>query len=97
MESDDFFDDENPEWTEEDFKRARPLSEVSPELYKALVRPKGRPVLDSIDHKQAVSIRLHRDIIAHFKADGPGWQTRLNLFLLQALEKTKKQTSAKQQ
>ena len=34
-------DPDNPEWTEEDFARARPASEVLPRwLAKALVRPK---------------------------------------------------------
>ena len=28
--------------------------------------------------KEAVTIRLDRDVIAHFKASGDGWQTRIN-------------------
>jgi hypothetical protein len=34
----DIDDDENPEWTAEDFAKARPLREVSPDLYEALTR-----------------------------------------------------------
>lgn len=28
--------------------------------------------------KEAVTIRLDRDVVAHFKASGDGWQTRIN-------------------
>jgi uncharacterized protein (DUF4415 family) len=82
------FDDISPEWTKGDFARALPASKrrraTAP---NALVRAKGRPALDPVNHKQAVSIRLDKRIIAHFKADGDGWQTRLNEFLLSQIEK----------
>jgi len=28
--------------------------------------------------KEAVSIRLDRDVVEHFRRGGPGWQSRLN-------------------
>lgn len=28
--------------------------------------------------KEQVSLRLDKDILARFRADGPGWQTRIN-------------------
>jgi uncharacterized protein (DUF4415 family) len=28
--------------------------------------------------KESVTIRLDRDVVAHFKASGDGWQTRIN-------------------
>lgn len=38
------FDDDNPEWTEEDFARARPASEVHPpEVATSLIKPKAAP------------------------------------------------------
>ena len=37
---------------------------------------RGRPALAK--PKQAVSLRLDAEVIAYFKADGPGWQTRIN-------------------
>ena len=40
-----------------------------------LVRP-GRPKSD--DPKQALNIRLDSDVLAHYRATGPGWQTRIN-------------------
>lgn len=36
--------------------------------------------------KLAISIRLDRDIVERFRAQGRGWQTRLNAFLREALE-----------
>lgn len=78
-------DDENPEWTAEDFARARPASEVLPNLVgKAMtaemLRPKrGRPV--SANPKAHVNLRLDPDVVAAFRATGRGWQTRLNAAL----------------
>ncbi len=70
------FDDDNPEWTEADFAKARPPEEVlPPELlaqFKATRGPQKAPT------KVAVSIRLSSDVVAHFKAKGPGWQSRID-------------------
>ena len=41
-----------------------------------LIRRRGRP--PAANPKQAVSLRLDADVIDHFKAGGPGWQTRIN-------------------
>ncbi|OYW22152.1 MULTISPECIES: BrnA antitoxin family protein [unclassified Sphingomonas] len=69
--------DENPLWTEEDFARARPADGVHPHpIAAALVRKPGRPVGTLRSERQQVSLRLPRDVIDHFKAGGPGWQTR---------------------
>jgi uncharacterized protein (DUF4415 family) len=67
------FDDDNPEWTKEDFAKAKPLS-AFPELEAALKRRGGRPSQD----KQQVTLRIDRDVLERFKAGGPGWQTRIN-------------------
>lgn len=40
------FDDDNPEWTEEDFARARPATEMhSKAILDLLVRKPGRPAM----------------------------------------------------
>jgi len=31
--------------------------------------------------KETVSLRLDRDVLAHFQDDGPGWQDRINAAL----------------
>ena len=68
-------DPDNPEWTAEDFKKARPFKEVFPELYESWKRTRGAQKAPT---KQLVSLRLDPDVIAHFKAQGAGWQTRIN-------------------
>lgn len=77
----EMIDDENPEWTEEDFRRARPASEVLPELFGAeaaaeLLKPRGRPKASAT--KVHLNLRLDADIVEAFKAKGSGWQTRIN-------------------
>lgn len=37
----------------------------------------GRPTGSTTSKRQSVSLRLPRVVIDHFKADGPGWQTRV--------------------
>lgn len=46
-----------------------------------LVR-RGRPKLSTT--KEAVSLRLDPDVLAHFRATGPGWQSRINAALRRA-------------
>jgi uncharacterized protein (DUF4415 family) len=75
-------DPENPEWTEEDFKNARPFAEVFPELAESIRRARGRPPVDT--PRQQISIRLDPDVIAKFKATGKGWQSRINDVLKKA-------------
>ena len=71
------FDVDNPEWTEEDFARAKPLS-AFPELMAALYPARGRPKAAPGATKQQVTLRLDREALERMKAGGPGWQTRIN-------------------
>jgi BrnA antitoxin of type II toxin-antitoxin system len=48
---------------------------------RQLVR-RGRP--KSASPKEAVSLRLDPDVVAHYRATGPGWQSRINEALRQA-------------
>lgn len=68
-------DAENPEWTADDFARARPAAELPAEIRAAFPKMRGPQVAAT---KVPVSIRLSRDVVEHFKADGPGWQTRID-------------------
>jgi uncharacterized protein (DUF4415 family) len=71
--------DDNPEWTDTDFARARPAAEVLPPDFVAAYRERGRPK-GSVkpDAKQQITLRLDRDVIERFRATGPGWQVRIN-------------------
>ncbi|WFP61295.1 MULTISPECIES: BrnA antitoxin family protein [unclassified Mesorhizobium] len=73
---------DNPEWTEEDFRNARPFAEVFPDLADSIRRSRGRPALDN--PKKQVTLRLDSDVIARFRAGGPGWQSRINDILRKA-------------
>lgn len=37
--------------------------------------------------KKLVSLRLSAEVVEHFKATGPGWQTRIDSTLLKAIKK----------
>ena len=45
-------------------------------------RPAGRP--KKVAPKEAVNIRLDPDVLEHFRAGGPGWQSRINEALRKA-------------
>ncbi|MFY9292720.1 MAG: BrnA antitoxin family protein [Methylorubrum rhodinum] len=51
-----------------------------------LVR-RGRP--PKPDAKEAVSLRLSPEVLAHFRAGGPGWQTRIDAVLRDAVAREK--------
>jgi uncharacterized protein (DUF4415 family) len=79
----ELIDDENPEWTDENFARARPASAVLPELFgaqvaKSMLKPRGKQVAPT---KQAVTVRYSPDVLDAFKATGAGWQTRMDAAL----------------
>jgi uncharacterized protein (DUF4415 family) len=77
--------DDNPEWTEEDFARAKPLDEMfSPEVVAQLVRKPGRPPLPASARKKSVGIRLSPDVLEALKATGPNWQRRADEALRKA-------------
>lgn len=78
------FDDENPEWTQEDFARARGPEALPPEIRAAFPRTRGRGP-QKAPTKQPVSLRLSGEVVDHFKASGPGWQTRIDEALKQAI------------
>jgi uncharacterized protein (DUF4415 family) len=68
--------DDAPELTDEYFERADQY------VGGKLVR-RGRP-LDP-NRKQSISLRIDGDVLERFKADGPGWQSRMNAALRKAV------------
>jgi uncharacterized protein (DUF4415 family) len=67
---------DNPEWTKEDFARAKPFSEVFPEMHASIKRSRGRPKVDN--PKQAVTLRLSPDVVERFKASaGDEWRASM--------------------
>lgn len=76
-------DPDNPEWTAEMFKRARPAIEVHPHLVAQSLR--RRHEQEGLSKRQ-VSVELDIDLLAHFLESGPDWQKRINDTLRSAIE-----------
>jgi uncharacterized protein (DUF4415 family) len=69
-----------PEWTREDFARARPISDF-PELKEMFERARGQRGPQKAPTKERVGLRLDREVVEHFRKTGPGWQSRINAVL----------------
>ena len=80
-------DDENPEWTVQDFKEARPLKEIMPPKFftgmkqlaakrQAELKRAGRPPLGTVPKKQ-IGFRLDADLVDTIRASGPGYGARV--------------------
>tara|TARA_B100001971_G_C18139660_1_gene509660 strand:- start:439 stop:732 length:294 start_codon:yes stop_codon:yes gene_type:complete len=77
-------DPDAPEATDAQLAAAKPFAEAFPTLAEKMRRnPGGRP--KAAQPKVAVSLRLDPEIVERFKADGPGWQTRINDALREAV------------
>ncbi|MET7244856.1 BrnA antitoxin family protein [Methylobacterium sp. EM32] len=74
-------DPDNPEWTEADFKSNKPFAEVFPEL-AASVRRRG-----PVRTKEAISIRIDKDVLEKLRASGDGWRSRINDVLREYVER----------
>jgi uncharacterized protein (DUF4415 family) len=70
----------NPEWTRSDFAKAKPFDEVFPAMRTGR-GPNKAPT------KKLVSLRLSSVVLDHFKASGPGWQSRINEVLVKVVKR----------
>ena len=77
-------DPENPPLTRARLAKFRPSREVVPHIVAAYLRRRGRPP-EGDAPKVQVTLRLDPAVIAHFKAAGEGWQTRINETLVKAI------------
>jgi uncharacterized protein (DUF4415 family) len=74
-------DKDNPEWTAAEIKKARPALDVVDEVFgqhasEQLRRGRGRPPKE--DRKVNQTIRIDADVLAAYRQQGKGWQTRIN-------------------
>jgi uncharacterized protein (DUF4415 family) len=87
-------DDENPEWTKDDFARARPAAEVLQEFIgkkateELMRRGRGRP--PKADKKVNQTLRLDPDVLEAFRQEGSGWQARINEVLREHMPRREK-------
>jgi uncharacterized protein (DUF4415 family) len=63
------------ELSEEFMAGMRPMREVAPELVE-MQRRRGRPPV--AQPKISTTLRLSPEVLAHFRASGDGWQTRID-------------------
>ena len=70
----------NPEWTKDDFAKARAFDEVFPTMRKGR-GPNKAPI------KRQVTLRLSADVVDYFKAEGPGWQSRIDETLVKVVKR----------
>lgn len=62
---------------------AAPLTDAQWRQVRPLVR-RGRPPLPA--QRPTLNMRIDADVLAALKATGPGWQTRINALLREAVE-----------
>ncbi len=75
-------DQDTFELDDEWFAKARPTSDAHPQVVARGRRRRGRQQAPTKEH---ISIRLDADLATYFRSSGPGWQTRLNDTLRQAV------------
>lgn len=79
-------DNDAPMMSAADFARARRATEIMPEVVAAMKRARGRPKLEQ--PKKHVTLRLDAKVVDAFKADGPGWQARINTALVRLVSRS---------
>ncbi|MGU3539978.1 BrnA antitoxin family protein [Methylobacterium sp. A54F] len=68
---------DNPPLTDTELAAARPGPAGMPAaMAEAFLRRAGRPKAPV--RRVPISLRVDPDVLAAYKADGPGWQTRMN-------------------
>ena len=74
----EMIDKENPEWTDTLFARAKPVSEVFPDLAAySEKRKRGERGPQKKPRKVLIALRLDRRTVDAYKAAGRGYQTRM--------------------
>jgi uncharacterized protein (DUF4415 family) len=73
--------DDAPPLTEDHFRYADVY--IGDKLVRRGRPPKEKP-------KQAIKLRLSPDVLDHYRAGGPGWQTRINEVLERAVKREKR-------
>src|SRR5262245_18921208 len=84
-------DEDNPEWTDEDFANAQLGREVLPPAFvRAVDAEQRRRGPQKAPRKVMVSIRLDPAIVERFRATGKGWQGRMNDTLAKHLPRVRR-------
>lgn len=70
-----------------DAEAAKAWLEQADVIYRGKVIRRGKRGPQKAPTKKLVSLRLSPEVIEHFKAGGPGWQTRIDSALVKAIKK----------
>ena len=86
-------DEDNPEWTLEEIRTARPALEAIAEIFgpqaaETIRRRGGRPA--KADRKGNQTLRLDPDVLNAYRQTGPGWQAHMNEVLRAHMPRGKK-------
>jgi uncharacterized protein (DUF4415 family) len=86
-------DEDNPQWSREETRTARPALEAIGEIFgaqaaKAIRRRGGRPA--KADRKVNQTLRLDPDVLDAYRQEGPGWQAHMNKVLRQHMPRHEK-------
>jgi uncharacterized protein (DUF4415 family) len=81
------------ELTSADFAHAKPFSGL-PKRLQAKLRKVGQRGPQIAPTKKLVSLRLSANVLAHYKATGRGWQTRIDETLKRAVGRGRRGKSA---
>jgi uncharacterized protein (DUF4415 family) len=68
-----------------DFAKVKGISS----LPKSLQRKVGERGPQKAPTKKLVSLRLSPEVLAHYKASGPGWQTRIDQALMRVVARAR--------
>jgi uncharacterized protein (DUF4415 family) len=84
---------ENPEWTREEIRTARPALEAIVDIFgtqaaETIRRRGGRPA--KADRKVNQTLRLDPDVLDAYKQEGSGWQAHMNEVLRQHMPRHEK-------
>ncbi|MGA8529173.1 MAG: BrnA antitoxin family protein [Acidobacteriaceae bacterium] len=85
----ELIDEENPEWTEDDFAAAKGHSELPEEQQRVL---KG--IMEENAAKKKVAVPLSRAVVEKMQSTGEGWETRVEEAVVQWLERRAKRRKA---
>jgi len=70
---------DSPPLREREFANMKPLREVFPDLAEFSARRKrGQRGPQKSPTKKPITLRIDPDVLASYKATGPGWQSRMN-------------------
>jgi uncharacterized protein (DUF4415 family) len=81
------FDPEDGPYDPNDAEAARAWLAQADLIRGGKVVRKGKRGPQKAPTKKLVSLRLSADVIEHFKAGGPGWQTRIERTLVEAVKR----------